>query len=349
MRYFARNRVVPQVVLCQVVFQSVQGSYKQMSCKAAAKKQQAGNLRVAKHVWILVAWWKQFFAKSRGQRQSPISHWMLQAKQCDSPLCCTSKVRPPSRVHQAICSVVISARLLEVPRSTMAILWACVGGLVGPHLRETMFQGFRQNHPQQHPHLSSVHVFAVTPASMLPSWWWNVINLNKPVFSISDRCNFWIWKVKIWRFSWSCVCRLCCRSHCKWQNGLNLVRRRLGFPPKFPATSKAFSISPEEGLSTNANWVSKTFRYNDGSPAASKNGTHDFNDLLRASLFFFFFHMPTWEPQNAVRGSLATLPIGHLRPYPLKTRNTVTCDPTSFYCAHHTKLHLVTCDPTHHY
>ena len=50
-----------------------------------------------------------------------------------------------------------------------------------------------------------------------------------------------------------------------------------------------------------------------------------------------------------VRGSLATLPIGHLRPYPLKTRNTVTCDPTSFYCAHHTKLHLVTCDPTHHY
>ena len=42
-------------------------------------------------------------------------------------------------------------------------------------------------------------------------------------------------------------------------------------------------------------------------------------------------------------------PIGHLRPYPLKTRNTVTCDPTSFYCAHHTKLHLVTCDPTHHY
>ena len=44
------NRVVPQVVLCQVVFQSVQGSYKQMSCKAAAKKQQAGNLWVAKHV-----------------------------------------------------------------------------------------------------------------------------------------------------------------------------------------------------------------------------------------------------------------------------------------------------------
>ena len=60
-----------------------------------------------------------------------------------------------------------------------------MGGLVGPHLRETMFQGFRQNHPQQHPHLSSVHVLAVTPASMLPSWWWNVINLNKPVFSIS--------------------------------------------------------------------------------------------------------------------------------------------------------------------
>ena len=44
------NRVVPQVVLCQIVFQSVQGSYKQMSCKAAAKKQQAGNLWVAKHV-----------------------------------------------------------------------------------------------------------------------------------------------------------------------------------------------------------------------------------------------------------------------------------------------------------
>ena len=89
------------------------------------------------------------------------------------------------RVHQAICSVVISARLLEVRRSTMAILWACVGGLVGPHLRETMFQGFRQNHPRQHPHLSSVHVLAVTPTSMLPNWWWNVINLNKPVFSIS--------------------------------------------------------------------------------------------------------------------------------------------------------------------
>ena len=67
----------------------------------------------------------------------------------------------------------------------MAILWACVGGLVGPHLRETMLQGFRQNHPQQHPRLSYVHVLAVTPDSMLPSWWWNVINLNKPVFSIS--------------------------------------------------------------------------------------------------------------------------------------------------------------------
>ena len=108
---------------------------------------------------------------------------MLQAKQCDSPLCCTSKARPPSRVHQAICSVVISARPLAVPRSTMAILWACVGGLVGPHLCETMLQGFRQNHPQQHPRLSYVHVLAVTPDSMLPSWWWNVINLNKPVFS----------------------------------------------------------------------------------------------------------------------------------------------------------------------
>ena len=24
----------------------------------------------------------------------------------------------------------------------MAVLWACVGGLVGPHLPETMFQGF---------------------------------------------------------------------------------------------------------------------------------------------------------------------------------------------------------------
>ena len=67
----------------------------------------------------------------------------------------------------------------------MAILLARVGGLVGPHLRETMLQGFRQNHPQEHAHLSFVHVLAVTPASMLPSWWWNVINLNKPVFSIS--------------------------------------------------------------------------------------------------------------------------------------------------------------------
>ena len=59
-------------------------------------------------------------------------------------------------------------------------------------------------------------------------------------------------------------------------------------------------------------------------------------------------HLGTSQ-HHTVRGSLATLPIGHLRPYPLKTRNTVTCDPTSFYCAHHTKLHLVTCDPTHHY
>ena len=33
---------------------------------------------------------------------------------------------------------------------------------------------------------------------------------------------------------------------------------------------------------------------------------------------------------KSVRGSLATLPIGHSRPYPLKTKNTVTCDPTSF-------------------
>ena len=57
----------------------------------------------------------------------------------------------------------------------------------------------------------------------------------------------------------------------------------------------------------------------------------------------------SWFCFLPVRGSLATLPIGHLRLYPLKTRNTVTCDPTSFYCAHHTKLHLVTCDPTHHY
>ena len=100
----------------------------------------------------------------------------------------------------------------------------------------------------------------------------------------SDRCSFWIWKVKILRSSWTCVCRLCCRGDCIWQNGLNLMRRRPGSPPKFPATSKAFSISPQAGLSTNAYWVSKTFRYNDGSPAASKNGTHDFNDLLRASL-----------------------------------------------------------------
>ena len=50
-----------------------------------------------------------------------------------------------------------------------------------------------------------------------------------------------------------------------------------------------------------------------------------------------------------VRGSLATLPIGHLRPYPPKTHKRVTCDPTSFYCAGHTKLDLVTCDPTHPY
>ena len=66
-------------------------------------------------------------------------------------------------------------------------------------------------------------------------------------------------------------------------------------------------------------------------------------------LFPGLFLLATLCQQKMVRGSLATLPIGHLRPYPLKTRNTVTCDPTSFYCAHHTKLHLVTCDPTHHY
>ena len=54
--------------------------------------------------------------------------------------------------------------------------------------------------------------------------------------------------------------------------------------------------------------------------------------------------LATW-----LRGSLATLPIGHLRPYPPKPHNTVTCDPTSFYCAGHTKLDLVTCDPTHPY
>ena len=66
----------------------------------------------------------------------------------------------------------------------MAILWAFVGGVVGPHLRETMCQGFRQNHPQQHPHLSFVRVLALIPASMLPSWWWNVIKIE-PVFSIS--------------------------------------------------------------------------------------------------------------------------------------------------------------------
>ena len=33
---------------------------------------------------------------------------------------------------------------------------------------------------------------------------------------------------------------------------------------------------------------------------------------------------------KGARGSLATLPIGHLRPYPPKTHKTVTCDPTSF-------------------
>ena len=54
-------------------------------------------------------------------------------------------------------------------------------------------------------------------------------------------------------------------------------------------------------------------------------------------------------PTDTVRGSLATLPIGHLRPYPPKTHKRVTCDPTSFYCAGHTKLDLVTCDPTHPY
>ena len=50
----------------------------------------------------------------------------------------------------------------------MAILGVCVGGLVGLHLRETMFQGFLQNHPQQHPQLSFVHILAVTPGSILP-------------------------------------------------------------------------------------------------------------------------------------------------------------------------------------
>ena len=50
---------------------------------------------------------------------------------------------------------------------------------------------------------------------------------------------------------------------------------------------------------------------------------------------------------GTAQGSLATLPIGHLRPYPLETQKPVTCDPTSFYYLGHAKLDLVTCDPTH--
>ena len=50
---------------------------------------------------------------------------------------------------------------------------------------------------------------------------------------------------------------------------------------------------------------------------------------------------------GTAQGSLAILPIGHLRPYTLETQKPVTCDPTSFYYLGHAKLDLVTCDPTH--
>ena len=50
---------------------------------------------------------------------------------------------------------------------------------------------------------------------------------------------------------------------------------------------------------------------------------------------------------GTAQGSLAILPIGHLRPYPLETQKPVTCDPTSFYYLGHAKLDLVACDPTH--
>ena len=69
---------------------------------------------------------------------------------------------------------------------------------------------------------------------------------------------------------------------------------------------------------------------------------------LRHWLVPFSVALQHW-PIPPVRGSLATLPIGHLRPYPPKTHKRVTCDPTSFYCAGHAKLDLVTCDPTHRY
>ena len=58
---------------------------------------------------------------------------------------------------------------------------------------------------------------------------------------------------------------------------------------------------------------------------------------------------PCWGDlgDGTAQGSLAILPIGHLRPYPLETQKPVTCDPTSFYYLGHAKLDLVTCDPTH--
>ena len=77
---------------------------------------------------------------------------------------------------------------------------------------------------------------------------------------------------------------------------------------------------------------------------------HSFQAFLVPTYFFSRLCQGTTGPEGQrVRGSLATLPIGHLRPYPPKPHNTVTCDPTSFYCAGHTKLDLVTCDPTHPY
>ena len=56
---------------------------------------------------------------------------------------------------------------------------------------------------------------------------------------------------------------------------LELDAPTAGLTSQVPSNKQSVSISPQEGLSTKANRVSKTFWYNDGSPAASKNGTRD--------------------------------------------------------------------------
>ena len=164
--------------------QSVQGSYKQMSCKAAAKKQQAGNVRVAKHVCILVAWWKEFFF-GHVSGTTPVSNIALNAAsktvwQSVVLYFKSSATKPCSSGDLFRRNFCKAARSSKVDHGNSVGVCGRAGWSASPWNNVSRF-----HHPQQHPHLSSVHVLAVTPASMLPSWWWNVLDLNKPVFSIS--------------------------------------------------------------------------------------------------------------------------------------------------------------------